>query len=84
MSLLSCGGTLLVKGAGQLSELVIDADKDWAGYSISNLKEVVAGMNVGDILFHDGNRIQKLSPGPLGSELITLGTGNNPKWGWVA
>ena len=84
MSLRGYGGSLLNKGVNHLSQVGIDADKDWGGVGISDIKEIVAGMNVGDIIFHDGTRIQKLSPGPLGSELITLGIGNNPKWGWVA
>ena len=84
MSLSGNGGSLLAKGVSQLSQVGIDADKEWSGFGISNIKEVVAGMSVGDIIYHDGNRIQKLTPGPIGSELITLGAGHNPKWGWVA
>ncbi len=76
--------SLLVKGITRLSQIQIDADKDWAGMGISNIKEVVASMAAGDIIHHDGAKIVKLSPGPLGSELITKGPTHAPVWGWVA
>ena len=71
-------------GITKLSELTIDADKNWADKGISQLKEIVPGMTAGDIVYHDGTRLVKLSPGVTGSELITLGTGHAPIWGWVA
>ena len=76
--------SLLVKGITRLSQMQIDADKDWAGMGISNIREVVSGMGVGDIIYHDGTKIVKLSPGPPGSELITKGPTYPPVWGWVA
>ena len=71
-------------GITKLSELTIDADKAWADKGISQLKEIVSGMTAGDIVYHDGTRLLKLSPGVLGSQLITLGPTQAPKWGWVA
>lgn len=65
-------------GIKLISELTIDADKDWQAKGISNIKEVVAGMAVGDAIYHDGTRIQKITPGPLGTELKTKGPGANP------
>ena len=76
--------SLLLKGITRLSQIEVDVDKDWAGMGISNIKEVVAGMAVGDIIYHDGVKIAKLSPGPLSSELITKGPTHPPVWGWVA
>ncbi len=76
--------SLLVKGITRLSQIQIDADKDWAGMGISNIREVVAGMGVGDIIYHDGTKIVKLLLGPLGSELITKGPTHPPVWGWIA
>ena len=76
--------SLLLKGVSRLSELQIDADKDCGSMGLSNLKEVVTGMAVGDIIFHDGARIEKISPGAFSSELITRGSGHNPYYGWVA
>ena len=76
--------SLLFKGGSRLSELLIDTDKDMVGFGLTNLKEVAAGMGVGDIIFHDGTEIQKLSPGPLSSALVTRGLGHDPFYGWVA
>ena len=76
--------SLLFKGVSRLSELEIDTDKDMGGFGLINLKEVVAGMGVGDIIFHDGTEIQKLSPGPLSSALVTRDPGHEPYYGWVA
>jgi hypothetical protein len=45
---------------------------------------VVAGMAVGDTIFHDGTGIQKLSPGVTSSVLVTRGRGHDPFYGWVA
>lgn len=84
MSILGCGGSLLIKGATKLSELEIDVDRDWGLKGISNIREIVTGMSAGDIVYHDGAKLVKLSPGPVSSELITLGPGQNPKWGWIA
>ncbi len=76
--------SLLFKGVSKLSELEIDTDKNMNNFGLTNLKEVVVGMGVGDIIFHDGAGIQKLSPGPNSSSLITRGSGHNPYYGWVA
>lgn len=77
---------LLVKqGITKLSELTIDADKIWLDKGISSIKELALGMTRGDILYHDGTRLVKLSPGAaIGSELMTMGLGHNPYWGFVA
>ena len=58
-----------------MSELEIDADKDWQGFGITNLKELDSGMQKGDVLVHDGTRIVKLSPTNIGDELTTNGAG---------
>jgi hypothetical protein len=70
-------------GIRQLSQLQIDADKDWLSYGMSQVKEVAAQMNTGDLLFFNGNRICKLTPGVVGSELMTKGPGQDPVWGFV-
>jgi hypothetical protein len=76
--------SLLFKGVSRLSELEIDIDKDMGGFGLTNLKEVVAGMGVGDTIFHDGTGIQKLAPGMSSSVLATRGPGHDPYYGWVA
>ena len=54
MSLLCKGtyysGNLLQKGISRLSQLTIDADKDWGSWGLSNIKEIATGMKAGDIL----------------------------------
>ena len=71
-------------GVSKISQLDVDTDKDWAAFGLTSVKEVVAGMDIGDSIYFDGNRIQKLIPGVIGSELITMGLNHNPRWGWVA
>lgn len=72
--------TLLAKGVTRLSQLTIDADKDWAGMGISNIKEVALGMAEGDIIYRDATGVKKLTPGIVGSMLKTKGTDANPIW----
>lgn len=67
-------------GITSLSQLIIDADKDWNLMGMSDIKEVVLGMVIGDIVYHDGTKLVKLSPGALGTELVTEGLGYPPKW----
>lgn len=80
--LIGTSGCLLVKPRmiSRISELEIDVDKDWSGYGILNLREAAAGMQKGDILVHDGNRLIKISPGNCGDELTTKGSGQLPCW----
>ena len=76
------GGLLLRPGATRLSELEIDADKEWQAWGISNIAQVVAGMAKGDLLFYDGASLARISPGPAGAMLTTQGMGANPQWGY--
>ncbi len=71
-----------VGGITKLSQLTIDADKDWQLKGISNIKEVVLGMTTGDVVYHDGTRLVKLSPGVTGTQLKTKGAGANPIYGY--
>ena len=79
MSLLTKGGIT------RLSELSIDADKDWGVHGMSNILELVLGMQHGDVLFRDANIIQLLRPvvGDSGKVLCTQGPLHDPKWAWV-
>lgn len=70
------------KVAKKLSELEIDADKDWNGFGITNVKELAASMTKGDTLFFDGVKLGKLSPGPIGTMLTTHDLGNDPTWSY--
>jgi hypothetical protein len=69
-------------GVSDLLHLTIDVDKDWQLKGISNIKEVVLGMTKGDIVYHDGTRLVKLSPGAIGTELKTKGPGHAPVWSY--
>ncbi len=74
MSLLTKGGIT------RLSELIIDADKDWLAFGIPNIEEVAAGMQKGDMAIFDVAGIVIFSPGPIGTILTTQGLGALPIW----
>ncbi len=81
MGMAKRGGNLLEKpGITRLSELEIDADKDWQAMGITNIRELVAGMNMGDMLTHDDTGIVILTPGDPGLMLTTDGPGNPLAW----
>jgi len=71
---------LLKAGISRLSELEIDADKDWQTKGISNIKEIVLGMGIGDVVQHDGARLVKLSPGQAHHVLTSEGVGKLVVW----
>jgi len=75
MSLEELGG-----GITRLSELIIDADKNWQAMGISNIREVAAAMQKGDLALFDGVGIVIFSPGPIGTILTTQGLGADPIW----
>jgi len=74
MSLLTKGGIT------RLSELEIDADKDWQARGISNLKELAPGMVKGDLVVRGGSVLQRLTPGNLGNVLTSDGPWHIPIW----
>ena len=67
-------------GISKLSELEIDADKDWSVKGISNILEVVLGMQVGDIAYKGPLILEKLSPGAANLVLTSEGSGHIPVW----
>ena len=68
-------------GITKLSELNIDGDKDWLVFGISNLKELAAGMTVGDMVVRGGAGIlARLSPGTIGYMLTSNGAGAVPTY----
>lgn len=69
-------------GATRLSQVEIDVDKDWAVMGISNLLELAALMQKGDMLVRSDNTIVKISPGTAGSKLTTQGLGALPTWSY--
>ncbi len=60
--------SLLIKGAAgitKLSELTIDADKDWGAFGITNLKSIAAGMVSGDTVYRGATILQRLAKSTL-------------------
>lgn len=72
--------TLLIKGIDKLSQLLIDADKDWNTRGITNIKQVAALMSKGDIVVRDTNVLVRLAAGPDGYVLTSAGLGTIPAW----
>ena len=73
--------SLLLKGGiSKLSELQIDADKDWQGKGIANIKEMAAGMAVGDIVQHNGVRLVRLPSGTANYVLTSEGALHPVTW----
>ncbi len=74
MSLLTKGGIT------RLSELTIDADKNWQAQGITNIKELALAMAQGDIVVRGPAVMQRLAPGVLGYVLTSAGPGHMPSW----
>ena len=85
MALAMLGGCLLWRPflSSKLSDVEIDNDKDWAAFGITNLKELASSMTKGDILFFGGAKLEKLSPGSIGSMLTSHDLGNDPTWSYA-
>lgn len=69
-----------IKGITRLSELEIDADKDWQTKSITNLKQIAAMMSKGDMAVRDTSVLVRLPPGPEDYCLTSAGPGKLPSW----
>jgi len=72
--------SLLVKGITRLSELEIDADKDWQSKGITSLKQIAALMSKGDVILKDADVLIKLAAGPESYVLTSAGPGKLPSW----
>jgi len=70
-----CPVTNVAWGIKNLSQLLIDVDKDWGGYGITSVKELAAGMVAGDLLASDGTRLVRVPCNNIGDELTTHGPG---------
>ena len=64
----------------KLSQIEIDQDKNWAGKGITNIKQVAAGMSLGDIPVRNDSIIRSLVPGFSGYYLVSRGPGYMPVW----
>ncbi|MDD4985534.1 MAG: hypothetical protein PHQ43_07050 [Dehalococcoidales bacterium] len=74
--------SLLTKGIARLSQLEIDADKDWQAREITNLKTIAGVMGHGDIAFRGAGVLEKLTAdaGKGYSFLRSRGPGLSPVW----
>jgi len=63
-----------------LSELTIDADKDWNGKELFNITSILVAMQQGDIIYHNGITLARLPAGTANHNLQCQGPGQNPKW----
>jgi len=54
----------------------------YEAYGITNLKELAAGMAKGDLAMSDGTVLAIISPGSIGTNLITHEFGNVLTWGY--
>ena len=74
-------GNLLLKGISRLSQLTIDADKDWTSHGLSSIKELATGMKAGDMLIKGaGGLIKIISPMSSGDELTSNGPDAEIAW----
>jgi hypothetical protein len=74
--------SLLTKGITRLSELDIDADKDWQTREIRNLKAIAQAMAHGDIAFRGAAVLERLEAdaGKGFNFLRSRGPGLSPVW----
>ena len=63
----------LVKGISRLSQLEIDAGKDWGEKGIANIAHMVGGMQKGDLLMRGAAGIVVVSPNSIGNILTANG-----------
>lgn len=80
MAINRIGSNFPVKPVSKLSRLIIDYDKSWLDFGITELKELASGMQKGDMIIHDGTRLVRSEPGPLGYFLFVRQPGNQLYW----
>jgi len=73
---------LLMRGVAKLSQLEIDANKDWQAREITNLKTIAGAMGHGDIAFRGAGVIERLmaDAGKGYNFLRSRGPGLSPVW----
>jgi hypothetical protein len=67
-------------GITKLSELDIDANKDWQGHGVTNIAYLAAGMTRGSLLVHNGSALAAVPAWTIGDEFTSNGPGNVPEW----
>lgn len=71
---------MLFKGITRLSELDIDADKDWNARGITNIRQLAPLMSKGDLLQRGDLVIQRIPAGPDGYVITSQGPGKLVTW----
>jgi hypothetical protein len=73
---------LLMRGVAKLSQLEIDANKDWQSREITNLKTIAGAMGHGDIAFRGAGVLENLAAdaGKGYNFLRSRGPGLSPVW----
>lgn len=71
---------LIIKGIRKISQLEIDANKDWNSKGITSLKELASGMQIGDVIVRGTNVLEIIAAGPNGYVLTSAGPGKKPVW----
>ena len=74
--------SLLTKGITRLSQIEIDADKDWQQRGLANIESVAAAMAHGDVAFRGAAVLERLAAdaGKGYSFLRSRGPGLSPVW----
>ncbi|MBA7568502.1 hypothetical protein ES708_10231 [subsurface metagenome] len=72
--------SLLIKGLEKLSQLEIDADKDWLAKGITNIKEIAESMAKGDLAVRGNTVLVKFPPSTIGLVLTSAGPGHMLTW----
>lgn len=71
------------QGVSKLSELDIDSDKDFGGFGIYNVKELVPGQAIGSLISKDPVtlKLAAVDPGTAAFMLMTKDVGHLPAYG---
>ncbi len=73
--------SLLVTGVSKLSQLIIDADKEWQVKGISSLKQLALGMVQGDLIVKGPSGVLiRVPPGIANTVWTSNGPGATPSW----
>lgn len=70
----------MARGISKLSQLQIDADKDWAAFGITDLKQLALAMAKGDLVVRGDTVLIRLQPSTIGRVLTSAGPLHIPSW----
>ncbi len=73
---------LMRRGITKLSQLDIDADKDWGSYGLRKVKQIASGMATGSLAYRNASIMANFPPSTAGMQLLSGGPGHAPAWGY--